>query len=140
MDIRERSTMIDYPQVELDFMNRDHAVFNQLHTKLLELLGSQAANTEVDETLSQLAEHTRNHFSAEEQAMRDAQFPPYPVHKEEHAQVLVDMLDRIERWHQKRDMEALNDYLKHTLPAWFSQHVSKMDVATERYIAAQQQS
>jgi len=131
--------MIDYPQVELDFMNRDHAEFIELHTKLLELLGSQAANTEMDETLNKLAEHTRNHFAAEEQCMRDAQFPPYPVHKEEHAQVLADMLDRIERWHQSRDTQIMKDYLEHTLPAWFIHHVSMMDMVTARYIAARQQ-
>ncbi len=131
--------MIDYPQVELDFMNRDHAEFTRLHSKLLELLGSQATDAEVDEMLNTLAEHTRNHFAAEEQAMRDAEFPPYPVHKEEHAQVLVDMLDRIERWHQNRDTEALKDYLAHTLPAWFTHHVGKMDTVTARYIATSQQ-
>ncbi len=131
--------MIAYPQVALDFMNRDHAEFAELHIKLLELLDSQAADTEVDALLLKLAEHTRHHFAAEEQHMRDAQFPPYPVHKGEHDQVLSDMLDRIGQWQQHRDAAALKDYLEHALPAWFTHHVGMMDMVTARFIVAKQQ-
>jgi len=127
--------MIDYPQVALDFMNRDHAEFIALRDKLLVLLEQQAPDSDVDAVLNQLLEHTHHHFGEEERAMQEAQFPPYPMHKMEHDQVLEDMQNRVAQWQQQRDASVLKNYLEKTLIDWFTRHVGMMDFVTARYIS-----
>ena len=70
--------------------------------------------------------------------MREAQFPPYPVHKMEHDRVLEEMRNRVAQWQQRRDATALRSYLENELTAWFVQHVGMMDFVTARYITAYQ--
>ena len=130
--------MIEYPQVALDFMNRDHAEFIALRDKLLALLAQQAAHAEVDALLAQLLEHTSHHFGEEERMMQEAQFPPYPMHKMEHDRVLEDMQHRVAQWQQQRDAAALKNYLENTLIDWFVSHVGMMDFVTARFIAGRQ--
>lgn len=130
--------MIDYPQVALDFMNRDHAEFVALREKLLASLAQPATDAEVDALLAQLLQHTRHHFAEEQRLMQETQFPPYPMHKMEHDRVLEDMQTRVAQWQQHRDAAALKDYLENALIDWFVNHVSTMDFVTARFIASQQ--
>jgi hemerythrin len=129
--------MIDYPQVALDFMNRDHAEFIAIRGKLLDLLKQKTPASEVDAVLDQLLEHTRHHFAEEERHMQEAKFPPYPMHKMEHDQVLNDMQKLVTQWHQHRDAAALQHYLENALADWFVHHVGMMDFVTARYITSQ---
>ncbi|TNC97297.1 MAG: hypothetical protein FD121_888 [Gallionellaceae bacterium] len=129
--------MLNYPQVALDFMNRDHAEFISLREKLLSLLTSGSPNDEVDTSLNELFDHTQHHFAEEERLMHEVSFPPFPVHKGEHDAVLADMAARVTRWKQDRDMDALREWLDKNVGDWFVNHVSTMDFVTARFIAAQ---
>lgn len=128
--------MPGYPQVALDFMNRDHAEFIELRKELLGLLARQAADIEVDAVLDELLRHTRQHFAEEERLMQAAQFPPYPVHKTEHDRVLADLENRIAQWRHQRDAEALRHFAQVALADWFVDHVGMMDFVTAKFIAA----
>jgi hemerythrin len=132
--------MPDYPLVALEFMNIDHAEFVALRGKLLVHLRAQAPDTEVDSMLDELYEHTLRHFADEERLMLESCFPPYPVHKDEHDQVLANLAAQIERWNYGRDTVALSDWLEATIGAWFVNHVSTMDQVTATFIASRQQS
>ncbi len=126
--------MQDYPQVELAFMNRDHAEFVELRETLLVMLAHQGNPAEADALLDRLLEHTRRHFAEEERLMQETRFPPYPMHKGEHDRVLADMESHVARWKQERDITALSDWLEVGLVDWFVGHVSTMDFVTARYI------
>jgi hemerythrin len=126
--------VLDYPQVELAFMNRDHAEFVELREKLLVTLSRQGNHAEVDALLDRLLAHTRAHFTEEERLMQETRFPPYPMHKGEHDRVLANMESHIARWKQDRDAIALSDWLEVGLVDWFVGHVSTMDFVTARYI------
>ena len=132
--------MQDYPQVALDFMNRDHAEFVALRDQLLGLLSSKAHTAKVDTLLDELLEHTRRHFAEEERLMQETRFPPYRMHKEEHDNVLTDMSAQIKRWKQGRDAAALRDWLDHNVGDWFVNHVRTMDLVTAGFIAMKQKA
>jgi hemerythrin len=129
--------MLDYPQVALDFMNRDHAEFVGLRAQLLELLATAAPDARVDKLLADLLEHTRHHFAEEERLMQEVRFPPYPVHKGEHDNVLADMAAKVEHWKQGHDAAALRKWLERDVGDWFVNHVSTMDFVTAGFIKAQ---
>ena len=128
--------MLDYPQVALEFMNRDHADFVAMRSKLLGLITSQAPENDVDSLLDELLSHTRHHFSEEERLMQETRFPPYAMHKSEHDHVLADMSARIEGWKQGRDVKALQVWLDTDVGTWFITHVSTMDLVTAGFIKA----
>lgn len=127
------------PQVALEFMNRDHAEFVLLRNKLLDLLAATAPVERIQDALDELVEHTRQHFAAEEQAMREVGFPVYAVHKADHDGVLADMAVRAERWSQDRDATALRDWVDREVGEWFVNHVSSMDFVTAKFIDGQRQ-
>lgn len=127
------------PLLALDFMNRDHAEFVVLRDKLLDLLDATEPVQRVQGALHDLFEHTRQHFAAEEQAMQQAGFPVYAVHKADHDTVLADMAARVEGWSLERDDAALRAWLDRDVGEWFMNHVSSMDFVTAKFIDAQRQ-
>jgi hemerythrin len=130
--------MLEYPQVVLDFMNRDHAEFVALRGKLLELLEAQAPAEKVDTALDELHEHTRRHFAEEERMMKEVAFPPYPVHRSEHLTVLADMADHMEKWRTERDAAALREWLEKPVGEWLVNHINTMDLVTAGFIKMNQ--
>lgn len=130
--------MLEYPQVALAFMNHDHAEFIELREQLLAALAKEGNHAEVDALLDRLLEHTRTHFGEEERLMREAQFPPYPMHKGEHDRVLAEMEARVTEWKQGNDAAALHGWLDKWVGNWFVNHVSTMDFMTARFITATQ--
>ena len=132
--------MLDYPQVALDFMNRDHAEFVAMREQLLVLLSAKSPLAMVDKQLDELLEHTRHHFAEEERLMQETRFPPYVMHKGEHDNVLADMSAKIASWKQERDLEALEDWLDAAVGNWFVNHVSTMDFVTAGFIGMKQKA
>ena len=126
--------MLDYPQVALDFMNRDHAEFVAMREQLLDRLDTQTPAVGVDTLLDELLAHTRHHFAEEERLMQETRFPPYAVHKGEHDSVLVDMSAQVGKWKQYRDVAALRNWLDSSVGDWFVAHVGSMDMVTAGYI------
>ena len=127
--------MLDYPQVALDFMNRDHAEFVAMRGQLLDLISAQAPENDVDTLLDELLSHTRHHFAEEERLMQETRFPPYAMHKGEHDHVLADMSAHIGRWKEGCDKAALRDWIDHEVGNWFVTHVGTMDLVTAGYVA-----
>lgn len=134
LSITDLTMMLTYPQVDLDFMNRDHAEFTKMHAHILNLLNQENAGEEVDAALAHLLQHTQHHFAEEEQVMQAAQFPPYPMHKMEHDRVLAILTQQVNAWQQTRDGEVLREFLEVALTQWFTQHVGMMDKVTAKYI------
>lgn len=129
---------LSFPQVAVDFMNRDHEEFVALRGKLLDLIAAGSTD-ELDGLLDELHRHTVRHFADEEKAMQETGFPVYAVHKGEHDAVLADMAARIERWRHVRDIGALRDWLDAAVGDWFVGHVSSMDMVTAGFVAMKRQ-
>lgn len=127
---------MNYPQVALEFMNRDHAEFVALLQKILDALSNSDKLVQVDALLDELLAHTHRHFAEEEREMRATGFPPYLMHQGEHGRVLGAMAAKISEWHAGHDRTALKAWLEGPVSDWFVNHVSTMDTMTARYIAA----
>lgn len=128
---------MEYPQVALDFMNRDHAEFVSLRNSLIALLEGAVPDAEVDVLLTELLVHTKHHFAEEERQMQATHFPPYRMHKMEHDRVIADMELHGANWMAGRDRNELKDWLESDVATWFVNHVSTMDMVTAHFIKAQ---
>ncbi len=119
--------------VAIDFMNQDHAEFvlqlSQLNTAL-----ENASDKKVSELMTQLFEHTTEHFSHEEAEMQRINFPPYPMHKSEHDQVISLLEGAVSNWETEHSRPQLQQFIKETVIPWFYLHVETMDSITAQFI------
>jgi hemerythrin len=127
------------PQVEVGFMHRDHLEEARLLNEVVDGLERLRAGTEKREkvvsTWRALASFTRDHFAREERAMAQSGFPPLEAHRSEHQLLLAAMDSEVRTFEQGGDLERLTRYVAVALPAWFLEHIEKMDQVTSRFLS-----
>jgi hemerythrin len=127
------------PQVQVAFMNADHAEEARLLNALAEALSGhregKGTREDVLDRWRALERHTREHFEREDEAMRRAAFHAYPVHAGEHERVLAEMAAEAGAFAERGDAERLWIYVTHAVPAWFVRHIQTMDQVTARFVA-----
>jgi hemerythrin len=126
------------PQVTLPFMNDDHGEEARLLDELGEAVNGHGKGKVPVETVLQryeaLLAHTQEHFGREEEAMRQASFPPYPVHKGEHDRVIEEMEAEEVHFRETGDTARLWGYVSAAVPAWFVGHIQSMDAVTAGFL------
>ncbi|MCW4225353.1 MAG: hemerythrin domain-containing protein [Candidatus Thiodiazotropha endolucinida] len=85
--------------------------------------------------MAEWVEHTRAHFEGENRLMEIYAFPPYPVHKAEHAEVLTRIESVQDQWLREQGLQQLADYIFVEWRAWFDQHVKSMDMVTAQFLS-----
>jgi hemerythrin-like metal-binding protein len=75
-----------------------------------------------------LISHTRDHFAAEGQLMRDAKYPGLAMHEGEHHRVLGE-LQQLNRTLKRGHLPLVRAFVKQGLPEWFDTHLTMMDGA-----------
>lgn len=124
------------PQVATAFQNDDHRVEIQLLNAAIDALDGERG--QLTSALHALAEHTREHFAREDEAMERTGFPPYPVHHGEHQRVLEELSERVAAFTQSGDLAALRHYLEEEVASWFLAHLRSMDAVTANWIASRE--
>jgi len=76
------------------------------------------------------------HFEREERLMEQINFPPYPVHKSAHDEVLEATREVVASWKKQPDADLLESFFLQQLPPWLEQHISTMDFVTARFLAS----
>lgn len=127
-------TMDTFARLSVVFMDEDHEDFVEQLNSIEVLLKGEASVEDVDAALSKLLQHTREHFSREEEQMAAINFPPYVPHKREHERVLEGLEAMIARWQETRDEARLLDQIAN-LWKWFEIHLDTMDRVTAHFIS-----
>jgi len=109
-------------------MDQTHREFLDLHAELL-----QAKGPAFGECFNQLLEHTRAHFSFEEDLMTQSDFPSTAEHKADHQRFLGELDRFAQRVHAGSTMMA-KAWLKEQVPDWFLTHVISMDSALAAHL------
>ena len=113
----------------------DHSRFVSLRDKVLETFDQHQPDGAIDTSLDELLRHLRSQFDREEQAMQARQFKPAAAHKADHDRAYADFAERIERWKQQREREAILDFIEAGLADWFVKHVNTRDYITARFLS-----
>jgi hemerythrin len=131
----------DIPQVALASMNETHReeveLINQLGSLLEQGLQGTLDEAGITEKLHEWVEHTRSHFSRENQLMQEYGFPAFPVHSGEHTQVLAQIEALYQQWLDNRELQPLADFIFNSWPDWFDSHVNTMDMVTAQFLSQQ---
>ena len=121
----------------VEFMLHDHEEAVRLLDRIVENLATSTSeeNPELRRDLRDFIEHTRAHFNREESLMKEVDYPPLPVHKQEHDQrleELVSFLDDLDAGAVSLD-ELRELFMSRFLP-WYRRHCTTMDAATEKFV------
>lgn len=113
----------------------DHNNFIVLRDQAMDLFDHHAPHADIDAKLDELLRHMRTQFDREEQAMQAVKFPPAAAHKADHDRAFADLAARVERWKERRDREAMLEFIEAGLADWFMKHVNTRDYITARFLS-----
>lgn len=89
---------------------------------------------EVDKLMDLLLYDIEDHFSTEEELMREAEFFAYPMHKAEHDSMRKDIEELYNKWKSSRDCVEIVRFLKEKFVPWLVLHISRWDSTTAMHI------
>jgi hemerythrin len=127
--------------VALESMNRIHREEVELVNRLAALVAN-GMQGEIDETsitaqLGAWVEHTRAHFTHENELMKQYGFPAFSIHSGEHQRVLNLLQDLQQGWLRHQALQPLAEFLFDQWPAWLDNHLLTMDSVTADYVRLQ---
>ena len=126
------------PRLALDFIDRDHEeaarLVNEIKSTINLIRQSQTNHDALSPLLETLLNHKQEHFKREEEAMSQANFPAYQLHRQEHCRVINELTSLIDHWKTYADLNALNSYMTEIFPTWLKSHTSTMDKASVHYL------
>ena len=124
----------ELPLVSLNTMNEVHFKELAILNRLLEQLDNEAGFEILSQSLDTLLEHMQEHFSGEEKLMKETQYPSLEMHKAEHDKVLNQTRYAELQWRNKKDEDALREYLEDEIVLWLDQHIKAMDTPMADYV------
>jgi hemerythrin len=129
------------PRVDIDFMNTTHAEEMEMVITLGNLItvymqsDTQTADEKlnVSHALEAWLQHTKAHFSRENELMKEIQFPPSAMHISEHENTLELMTTIVEQWKLSHDIKPIENFVFNVWPTWFESHINSMDMMTAKF-------
>ncbi len=133
-----QTTLPPIPRVDAPFMNRVHdeeaELLERLQQQLQSVSDGDAPTESLNPLVDELLEHMIEHFEREERLMQQINFPPYPMHKSAHDEVLEATRGVVDAWKKQPDPALLDSFFLQQLPQWLEQHISTMDFITARFL------
>ena len=123
----------DLPQVA-------NSIMNALHEDEIEIINElyqacQKGNVEkIDELMDLLLYDIEDHFSTEEELMREAEFFAYPMHKAEHDGMRKEVKALMESWKKNRQAQEISNFIKDRLVPWLMLHIARWDSTTALHL------
>ncbi len=114
--------------------------FNAIHEDEIDIVNElyeavKAKDTErIDKLMEELAVDLEEHFSTEEELMREADFFGYPMHKVEHDKMRAEFKKVHENWKSKKNPLEIKRFLEDKLAPWLKLHVAQWDSVTAMHI------
>ena len=123
------------PLVSLESMNMVHREELKLLNTLLEQINSNVDFETLSKSLEELISHMQEHFASEETLMQEARYPSFRMHKGDHDKVLNEARYTEMEWRNRKDVDALREYLQEELSTWLDQHIKAMDTPMADFVS-----
>lgn len=111
--------------VGIDSMDDEHQQMIQLINEIYEELDQRRDAESIERCLGDTHSAIAMHFALEERMMRDAGYSEYAEHKEDHEELLDQILEMMDDFSE--DSELGFRILSDQLSDWFSVHFSTFD-------------
>ena len=126
----------DIVQVSVSSMNEVHKQEVEIINELLKQLDSKVEFEKFSASFEKFITHMQEHFSGEEKLMKELQYPSLQMHKADHDKVLNQTRYVEMQWRNRRDEEAIREYLEDEIVVWLDQHIKAMDTPMADYITS----
>jgi len=121
-------TLLEWkPEFSVGDASIDHEhehMIQQINTLYEQLTGPVDAET-VEAVLGEIHADISAHFALEERLMREVSYGEYEDHKDDHEELLDQILDLMDGFYE--DPEAGQKLLKTRLSNWFGRHFASFD-------------
>ncbi|NPA32006.1 MAG: bacteriohemerythrin [Aquificae bacterium] len=87
-----------------------------------------------DELMDELLVDLEDHFTTEEELMREFEFFAYPMHKAEHDQMRQRFKEVYDAWKKNKNTEEVVRFLKEEMVPWLKSHVARWDSTTAQQL------
>jgi len=122
------------PLVHIDSMNETHLEEVEIINTLLSQLHSEADFDSISKIFEELLEHMQEHFATEEKMMKEAHYPSFNMHKADHDKVLNQARYAEMQWRNRKEVDALKEYIEEEVIPWLDQHIKAMDMPMADFI------
>lgn len=116
----------DY-SVGVEAFDADHIILISLLNHLHEARQQRKDGMVLGSILAALLNYVDTHFQREEALMKDAGYPAFGDHKEEHDQI-ARRIEDMQRRYKSDDGEELADELLELLKIWLVEHILDVDM------------
>ncbi|MDQ7081938.1 MAG: hemerythrin domain-containing protein [Aquificota bacterium] len=123
----------DIQKVPNMFMNAVHEDEIEIINRLYEAL-KKGDLQEADKLMDELLVDLEDHFSTEEELMRESDFFGYPMHKAEHDNMRRDFKAVYDFWKETKQPSAVMKFLEEKMVPWLKLHVAQWDSVTAQHI------
>jgi len=87
-----------------------------------------------DELMDELLVDLEDHFTTEEELMREFEFFAYPMHKAEHDMMRKRFKEVYEEWKKEKNTQKVISFLKEEFVPWLKSHVARWDSTTAQQL------
>ncbi|NPB06225.1 MAG: bacteriohemerythrin [Aquificae bacterium] len=115
------------------FIDSVHEEEIRLINELYEAL-TKEDKSKADELMDELLVDLEDHFTTEEELMREFEFFAYPMHKAEHDQMRQRFKEVYDAWKKDRNCAAVVSFLKDEFVPWIKSHVARWDSTTAQHL------
>ncbi len=115
----------DVLSVGIDEIDSQHKVLVDLVNEMHEAIHQRRGSDVVRDVLTKLAEYTKIHFAVEESLMRILGYQGYEEHKDQHEELIHNMMDLQQKVDSGRT--AIGFELMHFLKIWLTKHIMESD-------------
>lgn len=106
-------------------IDHEHELMIQQINTLYDQLGSPVDAAAVEAALGEIHADISAHFALEERLMREANYIEYADHKDDHEELLDQIHELMDDYHQ--NPESGQELLKLKLSGWFGRHFATFD-------------
>ncbi|AAC07584.1 bacteriohemerythrin [Aquifex aeolicus] len=104
-------------------------LLNQLYDTLMKKDVEKA-----DQLMDELLVDLEDHFTTEEELMREFEFFAYPMHKAEHDTMRKRFKEVYDKWKKEKNPEEVVRFLKEEFVPWLKSHVARWDSTTAQQL------
>ena len=113
--------------IGVEEIDAQHRTLFERVARLEAAIEAREPSPRLQELFTYLEDYARAHFAAEEQLMRDADYPGLTEHVQEHSEFKRRLRSLVPQWESEGDSTAMLFALGGLLRSWLADHVTSSD-------------
>jgi len=114
--------------VGIDLIDNQHQKWIEHYNNAVEAIDAKHEVAQISSSLGFLSDYTETHFSTEEQAMAESNYPELGEHKAKHDALRKTLADMSEEFIEDGATDILAESVETFLGNWLIKHIEEVDM------------